>query len=72
MLVLSNIGQAQKILSEHETQWVLEARGELEQALSDPEMEESERIRLIERSAKTLKEYGQPWDIQVVISLCRI
>ena len=61
MLVLPNMGQAQKILSEHETQWVLEARGELEQALSDPEMEESERIRLIERSAKTLKEYGQPW-----------
>ena len=51
----------QKILNEHETQWVLEARGELEQALSDPEMEENERIRLIERSAKTLKEYGQPW-----------
>jgi len=52
---------AQKVLSEHETQLVLEARGELEQALSDPNLEENERVRLIERSAKTLKEYGQPW-----------
>jgi len=52
---------AQKILSEQETQWVLEAQGELKQAISDPDMDESERIRMIERSAKTLKEYGQPW-----------
>lgn len=61
-LVFANYtSNAQKVLSEQETQWVLEAQGELEQALSDPGMDETERLRLIERSAKTLKEYGQPW-----------
>ena len=51
---------AQKVLSEHETQIVLEAQDELQKAISDPEMEQAERMRLVERSAKTLKEYGQP------------
>lgn len=61
LLLIHVNSAAQKVLSEHETQLVLEAQGELEQALSDPGIEENERIRLIERSAKTLKEYGQPW-----------
>jgi hypothetical protein len=61
LLLVANTGLAQKVLSEHETQLVLEAQGELEQALSDPKMNDGERMRLIERSAKTLKEYGQPW-----------
>ncbi|WP_346862514.1 hypothetical protein [uncultured Draconibacterium sp.] len=61
LLFANYTSNAQKVLSEQETQWVLEAQGELEQALSDPEMDETERLRLIERSAKTLKEYGQPW-----------
>lgn len=53
-------GYAQKILSETESQYVLEAQRDLNAALSDPEMEQVERIRIIERSARTLKEYGQP------------
>lgn len=51
---------AQKILSEMETQYVLEAQRELNKALSDPAMEQAERLRIVERSARTLKEYGQP------------
>ena len=51
---------AQKILSEHETQIVLEARNELNEALSNPDLDQATRSKLVERSAKTLKEYGQP------------
>ena len=51
---------AQKILSEHETQIVLEARNELNEALSNPDLDQTTRSKLVERSAKTLKEYGQP------------
>ncbi len=51
---------AQKILSEMETQFVMEAHSELNKALSDPTMDQAERIRIVERSAQTLKEYGQP------------
>lgn len=50
---------AQKILSETETAWVEEAKAELNRALTDPAMSEAERLRIVERSAKTLKEYGQ-------------
>ena len=53
---------AQKVLSEQETMWVLEAKAELDQALSDPELDEATRLAMIERSAKILKEYGQPWE----------
>ncbi len=60
LLVILSAG-AQKILNEQETTWVLEAKAELEQALSDPGLDEPARLSMIERSAKTLKEYGQPW-----------
>jgi len=55
-----HIGYAQKILSEAETRYVVEAHNELKAALSDPAMNQAERMRIVERSAKTLKEYGQP------------
>ncbi len=55
-----HFGYAQKILSEMETHYVLEAQQELNAALSDPTMNQAERMRVVERSAKTLKEYGQP------------
>jgi len=51
--------QAQKVLSGVETGYVLQAQADLERALSDPAMMQPERIALVERSAKTLKEYGQ-------------
>ena len=51
---------AQKLLSEYETQIVMEAQEELNRAISNPELDQAERMRLVERSAKTLKEYGQP------------
>ncbi len=50
----------QKMLNESETTWVKEAHANLEKALSDPDMSEQERMEMVERSAKTLKEYGQP------------
>ena len=53
-------GNAQKILNESETQWVLEAKFNLEKAYSDPSLPEQERLQMIARSARTLKEYGQP------------
>ena len=56
----NNKALAQKILSEHETQIVLEARNELNEALSNPDLDQTTRSKLVERSAKTLKEYGQP------------
>ncbi len=51
---------AQHRLNESETRWVEEAKSELEKALSDPDLSQQERIAMVERSAKTLKEYGQP------------
>jgi hypothetical protein len=56
----SHFGYAQKILSEMETHYVLEAQQQLNAALSDPAMDQAERLRIVERSARTLKEYGQP------------
>lgn len=50
----------QKVLSEQETRWVNEANGQLQDALSNPAMSQDERMRIVERSARTLKEYGQP------------
>lgn len=62
ILVSTNLSaMAQKFLSEQETNWVLEAKNELDMALSDPALEENTRQGMIERSAVTLKEYGQPW-----------
>lgn len=51
---------AQKVLSEQETAMIEEAKANLNKALSDPEMSETERIKLVEQSAVKLKEYGQP------------
>lgn len=46
-------------LGNSEQRWVTEAQQDLERALSDPRMAWQERIKVVERSAKTLKEYGQ-------------
>jgi len=51
---------AQKVLDEQETRLVIEAQNDLYKALSQTDMELAERTRLVERSAKTLKEFGQP------------
>lgn len=51
---------AQKVLSQQETAIVLEAKAELQEAITNPDLPQTERMRLVERSAKTLKEYGQP------------
>ena len=63
LLVLSvNSVSAQKILSEQETRWVQEATTYLQRAISDPAIDAVERVRLVEKSTRTLKEYGQPAD----------
>lgn len=58
--IASITGFAQKVLSEHENAIIEEAYIELQEAISNPDLPQSERLRLVERSAKTLKEYGQP------------
>jgi len=62
LCIVGNVNNvsAQKILNEQETRIVEEAQNDLSKAISDPAMEQSERLRLVERSAKTLKQYGQP------------
>lgn len=60
ILLVSVPCSAQKVLNESETSWVEEAKSELNKALTNPEMSEAERMAIVERSAKTLKEYGQP------------
>ncbi|MDD2385760.1 MAG: hypothetical protein PHP52_03155 [Bacteroidales bacterium] len=62
ILVFSAVytANAQKELNKYETKWVLEAKSQLEAALSDIDMTDSERLRIVQRSAVTLKEYGQP------------
>lgn len=59
-VILSHSLFAQKVLNESETQWVNEAKKELEYALTEEGLDETERLKIIERSATTLKEYGQP------------
>lgn len=51
---------AQKVLSETETNWVLEAKAEMEKALNDPVLTEQQRLEMVEHSTRVLKEYGQP------------
>jgi hypothetical protein len=51
---------AQKVLSETETNWVLEAKAEMEKALNDPALTEQQRLEMVEHSTRVLKEYGQP------------
>ena len=51
---------AQKVLSDTETNWVLEANAEMEKALNDPALTEQQRLEMVEHSTRVLKEYGQP------------
>ena len=51
---------SQKVLNETETNWVLEAKAEMEKALSDPSLSEQQRLEMVEHSTRVLKEYGQP------------
>lgn len=51
---------SQRVLNESETAIIEEAYTELQDAISNPDLPQAERLRLVERSAKTLKEYGQP------------
>lgn len=51
---------AQKVLSETETNWVLEAKAEMEKALNDPTLTDQQRVEMVEHSTRVLKEYGQP------------
>lgn len=60
LLIFTQLANAQKVLNQTETHWVNEAKTELTRALSDMDMSEEERIGIIEKSARTLKEYGQP------------
>ncbi|NCB06573.1 MAG: hypothetical protein EOM73_00245, partial [Bacteroidia bacterium] len=39
---------AQKVLSETETNWVLEAKAEMEKALNDPALTEQQRLEMVE------------------------
>lgn len=59
-LFITQSANAQKVLNQTETNWVNEAKSELQRALTDMGMSEEERIGIIEKSARTLKEYGQP------------
>ena len=56
---LSNETLAQKVLNESETNWVNEAKAEMERALNDPDLSDQQRLEMVERSTRTLKEYGQ-------------
>ena len=49
-----------RVLNQSEQQWVNEAKEGLQKALTHPGMPMDERIRLVEKCARTLKEYGQP------------
>lgn len=51
---------AQRVLSPSETAIIDEAHKELHEAISNPDLSQEDRVKLVERSAKTLKEYGQP------------
>ncbi|MDA3912404.1 MAG: hypothetical protein PF448_13705 [Bacteroidales bacterium] len=62
LIGISLCGYSQRTLTETETQWVIEAKENLDLALSDPSLPESERLEMIKKSAQTLKEYGQDSD----------
>jgi len=51
---------AQKTLSEIQTKWVTEANEDMQIALSDPEMSDSERLKTFQKAGRTQKRYGQP------------
>ncbi len=56
----SQLAWSQKVLNQQETKIVEDAYAELQEAISNPDLSENERTRLVEHSARTLKEYGQP------------
>jgi hypothetical protein len=60
MLFLNTVCYAQKVLSESETAMIEEAKANLNKALTNPALSESDRLKLVEQSAVKLKEYGQP------------
>ncbi|MDO9258210.1 MAG: hypothetical protein Q7U54_22045 [Bacteroidales bacterium] len=49
-----------KPLNEHEKSLVKEAKSDLEKAITLEDIADSERTKMVQKSAKTLKEYGQP------------
>jgi hypothetical protein len=49
-----------KPLNEYEKSLVKEAKRELEKAITNEDIADSERTKMVQKSAKTLKEYGQP------------
>lgn len=51
---------AQKQLSPMETQWINEADKGLTEAISNPGMNEKVRLELVQKAARTRKQYGQP------------
>lgn len=51
---------AQRVLTESETGFIAEAKSQLANALSNPDMSDAQRIAIFKRSAVTLKEYCQP------------
>lgn len=51
---------AQKVLTESVTASIVEAKSQLANALSNPDMSDEQRIAIIKRSAVTLKEYCRP------------
>jgi len=49
-----------KPLNEHEKSLVKEAKKDLEKAITEEDFTDAERTKMVVKSAKTLKEYGQP------------
>ena len=49
-----------KPLSEYEKSLVQEAKNDLEKAITNEDIADTERTKMVQKSAKTLKEYGQP------------
>lgn len=54
---------SQKTLNQAETGYINEASSEFTKAISDLDIDDATRVKMLKRSAKTLKEYGQanPW-----------
>jgi hypothetical protein len=59
-VIISIKTQAQKVLTQSETNWVLEAKAEMEKSLNDPGLSDQQRLEMVEHSTRVLKEYGQP------------
>lgn len=51
---------AQRVLTESETGFIAQAKSQLANALSNPDMSDAQRVAVFKRSAVTLKEYCQP------------